>query len=875
MEAKFDELVARVLRGTPPELQPPIRSRLQATFDAPPVEAMQLALGMTLDADRCRQLLFAPGGDMRHFVALLRCRGASSLAGTATELPDDPLVRLAVTALGILYLHHAKLWPLAAAFICAGGLEALVEVAASTRNVYVRSQCIDTLLQLTAPADSAFDWFAPATSADARQLHDCMRRLAGPQWTVPAAAFTMNAERAAALKTLVGEVGRTPADKPAAAVQAAVGATPAAASAAGDSSTTSPSLRHVIVMTRDGKLQAYSSPLLAFLFSDEYCGALLPHASPSTAGVAGGSGTASDADAMLFACFPGESYFRLQLAAFWLSWLRSLYAGGAPVHVSAALLDVLRARAAAAAAAPTASGSAGAAAADQGISGTDADEASLADRLCSDLGRFYCVEELLRADVIVDALSGAAAASSSTFTSAPVAPVPVIPPTVAAASGPTDEAQRLREEGNRSFAKGHYADAIVLYTAAIDAAPAVAERNSDSSSRSGEKPSTATHRAPEQLAAAYTNRAAALLRVCGFKDSAASGHTPTLPPVPLLVAWRAEAGRALASATAPGAAVIADLGAASASRDSPSLSAGQAVSALRLAVSDCDAALRLHPGHIKAQFRKAQALIGLGRMSAAAEVARATLAALAIAARAIAPGGVLAAHGLQLDADQIATYQEMVSSLLTTALALQEPRGLSDAAAHAVGGRGDGAAAVARAVEDDDEAAIVAALLRRNDDSGARGSGGAVKPIDSRRTATTLTAPPAADVGGPRSAAPPAADGLLDFDAEPASVREALAAASKQATLAVSSAAAAGAPARKLAIAVGSVSGSAARTVPSAPPTAATTAAAPANNKADVMAALLSGRATAATGGGRATAAGSGKPKPKASAFVQGLLDGR
>ena len=61
--------------------------------------------------------------------------------------------------LALLYMRHVRSWALVRQFILEGGLSVLSDCVADD-NVYLRSQAIDTLMQIT--STDLHDWFAEA-----------------------------------------------------------------------------------------------------------------------------------------------------------------------------------------------------------------------------------------------------------------------------------------------------------------------------------------------------------------------------------------------------------------------------------------------------------------------------------------------------------------------------------------------------------------------------------------------------------------------------------------------------------------------------------------------------------------------------------------
>ena len=113
---------------------------------------LELLLRRTTNLREARLLLFFPEPvDMLRYVALI----ARPPAGA----PADHLQsKVRVPFLALLYMRHVRSWALVRQFILEGGLGASDRVADD--NVYLRSQAIDTLMQIT--STDLHDWFAEA-----------------------------------------------------------------------------------------------------------------------------------------------------------------------------------------------------------------------------------------------------------------------------------------------------------------------------------------------------------------------------------------------------------------------------------------------------------------------------------------------------------------------------------------------------------------------------------------------------------------------------------------------------------------------------------------------------------------------------------------
>ena len=99
-----------------------------------------------------RLLLFPEPVDMLRYVALI----ARPPAGAPS---DHPQSKVRVPFLALLYMRHVRSWALVRQFILEGGLSVLSDCVADD-NVYLRSQAIDTLMQIT--STDLHDWFAEA-----------------------------------------------------------------------------------------------------------------------------------------------------------------------------------------------------------------------------------------------------------------------------------------------------------------------------------------------------------------------------------------------------------------------------------------------------------------------------------------------------------------------------------------------------------------------------------------------------------------------------------------------------------------------------------------------------------------------------------------
>jgi tetratricopeptide (TPR) repeat protein len=171
LREKFDALVAEILKEIPgqdEETQTAIEASLTKGFNEPKVEHLEFALQKRCTPDEIRHLMFFPTVEQFQFYPRL-------LADAPSGAPEDhPQRRIQARFLAVFYLHHARDWRLIAEFIEFDGLATLASLFTST-NLYVRSQAMDSFMQITGNPD--FDWFAPADNAGARKLHHAMLSL--------------------------------------------------------------------------------------------------------------------------------------------------------------------------------------------------------------------------------------------------------------------------------------------------------------------------------------------------------------------------------------------------------------------------------------------------------------------------------------------------------------------------------------------------------------------------------------------------------------------------------------------------------------------------------------------------------------------------
>lgn len=104
---------------------------LRKYHDNPPVEDMRKALGMQLDKDAARDILFFPQPEhMAHYIKCLgeicEQKGANLVSKAAKGSKEDRSKHLNALFLNVFVLWHSRQWILARAFIVHGGLQALV-----------------------------------------------------------------------------------------------------------------------------------------------------------------------------------------------------------------------------------------------------------------------------------------------------------------------------------------------------------------------------------------------------------------------------------------------------------------------------------------------------------------------------------------------------------------------------------------------------------------------------------------------------------------------------------------------------------------------------------------------------------------------------
>jgi hypothetical protein len=165
----LDELLLDVAGAVhDPVIAEQIAGRLRREHAQPPCQQLEFVLRRAVPPQVARQLLFAPSADGESIGQYPRLIG-SPMPGSPE---DHPQRRVQITALAMLYLRHARHWPLMRIFVRHGGLSALAALFQDA-NLHLRSQALDTFTQIT--ATPAYDWFAPPTvAADDTALHAAM-----------------------------------------------------------------------------------------------------------------------------------------------------------------------------------------------------------------------------------------------------------------------------------------------------------------------------------------------------------------------------------------------------------------------------------------------------------------------------------------------------------------------------------------------------------------------------------------------------------------------------------------------------------------------------------------------------------------------------
>jgi len=153
-DARFAALLDDVRREMPDAASASqIAAGFRRHWDAPPLRELELLLRRTTNLREARLLLFFPEPvDMLRYVALIARPPAGAPA-------DHPQSKVRVPFLALLYMRHVRSWALVRQFILEGGLSVLSDCVADD-NVYLRSQAIDTLMQIT--STDLHDWFAEA-----------------------------------------------------------------------------------------------------------------------------------------------------------------------------------------------------------------------------------------------------------------------------------------------------------------------------------------------------------------------------------------------------------------------------------------------------------------------------------------------------------------------------------------------------------------------------------------------------------------------------------------------------------------------------------------------------------------------------------------
>ena len=459
---------------------------------------------------------------------------------------------------------------------------------------------------------------------------------------------------------------------------------------------------------------------------------------------------------------PGASFNCLQLAAWWLSWVRLLHTGSSQtLRLSRPLLDGLRAwaeRPVAPEGEEGNSSSGGGGGGGGGVGGTPPsplrfslpEEAALAKKVYEDFSRFPAVDE-----------GGVAGISASSAALPP--PLPSMPAALRSAVGalredgaaageaapaPADSAAALKEEGNAHFRGERWAEAAAAYSKGI----ALLTREG------GAAPAGAVAR--ELLLALLSNRAFSRLRSSGYGSGVAPCATALDAAAVALGSGGGGGGgaRRRALAVLRAAADAVGVGGEEGVGSHAALLGKQPILGIFGCLVDCARALALDGDHVKSLFRRAQAFLAL---RAAGEALRAARECIARCRKKGAASGELLAQ-----ANTLVSYGVAMQNA-----GEEEEEGGAAAPAELRGAAGAGWVASAGKREEgggDSEDAILAALMQRQEFGGGGGgndgSGGVPPPPPPPPTPPQQEQPPPpapiagalhmATTAAPRAAAP-------------------------------------------------------------------------------------------------------------------------
>jgi len=147
-----------------------IIASFQAAFDKPPIEEFEQILQKRFTADEVRIALLAPREEHVKYYPLLLMATIQPEIQKLQRLDDShPLVRLKSLVLSTIFLLHRHSWKeFLEEFVIRGGLDTLAHMIAEP-NLYFRGQVVEILLTIT--DCDVFDWFLPRSDLLGRTLH--------------------------------------------------------------------------------------------------------------------------------------------------------------------------------------------------------------------------------------------------------------------------------------------------------------------------------------------------------------------------------------------------------------------------------------------------------------------------------------------------------------------------------------------------------------------------------------------------------------------------------------------------------------------------------------------------------------------------------
>lgn len=631
VEAAFDRVLDDIRKCMPDQTTgDAIISRLQRAYDKPPTDALSTILRRGVGVAKCRELLFMPSVEAGDGITLYPTfiSGQYSVA--------DPARAVQLTFLAMLYLHHLRDWTMARAFILAGGLQSLSSLFMEP-NLFIRSQAIDSFMQLT--AHPSFEWFTeisslPDQSSTAKRqpdsaagaggvlsadpairerqlLHSAMLSLSntsflqslldnwncnfpgGSFYCLQILGFWLSWARKLYSKGVArkGKGGRVDGGDGSGGQD---GNAQTSNAASGGSAAAAPSSAAPLgaddTEEADGVLNL-SRKVLDRL--KEWADRPAQPAQDSGAESAStGSHTASSAAASSELQQKFSTPEEQKLAQDLYNDF-SRFPAADDIDVDDGNIASRRSRAGDAVCATTVASAGG--------SGGEGARINASAMTISGLTMGVLPSPPVVAQIVQPGSASATAPSGASET----AVAPAATPTVA---NPLVAAEQFKTSGNAHFKASGWDSAISAYSKGVTLVNAAGSEHANSKAQN------------ELLTALYSNRAAAHLRASGYGGE-------ILPSVPYLVATKSSVRR-LGASLQPSTA---------------SSSVGTAVSAVGTAagdvakvkhlfeaISDCNSALQLDKSHAKCLFRKAQALLAMGAVEDGVAVARACLASCSI-----------------------------------------------------------------------------------------------------------------------------------------------------------------------------------------------------------------------------------------------------